>query len=359
MTEIQVDLRQHNAAELIIKIDLGQSLMGAEEYWLTTLASFEEQARLLAPVAAQFSSGVNVTLDGQTLPMHMESWKMEALSLEAIANPLSPQMATMTFSLDTQSVRASEIIEVNIDNRLDVPWPALLRVDSAENPLPVSRLLTANNRKSRPIALNPNSSIADTSFLAGLMNTFQDWVPSLSWVVIGFQHIIPSGLDHIVFVLGLFFLSTRFSILLYQVSCFTLAHSLTLGLATVGVVSAPAWFIEPLIAVSIMFIALDNLYSQSLARWRLAIVTLFGLLHGLGFASALSDLILPAENLLSTLLFFNLGVEAGQLTVLVLAYMTIGWLRNWSKYFQRVARPASVAIAGVGTYWLVKRVALI
>lgn len=359
MTEIQVDIRQPDAAELIVKIDLGQSLMGPQDYWLATLAQPAEQAKLLAPFAEQLSSGMKVSIDGQILPSRLLSWKMEALSLEAIANPLSPQMATLTFSLDAQSVPASGVIEVSIDDKLEVPWPTLLRVDSAENPLPVSRLLTANDRSSRPIALSPNSSIAGSSASAGLMIAFQDWVPSLSWMAIGFQHIIPSGLDHIFFVLGLFFLSARLSTLLYQVSCFTVAHSLTLGLATLGVVSVPAWVVEPLIAASIIFIAVDNLYSHSLARWRLLIVTLFGLLHGLGFAAALSDLILPAENFFTTLLFFNLGVEIGQLTVLALAFITVGWLRNWSKYSERVARPATLTIAGVGTYWLVKRVVLL
>lgn len=359
MTEVQVDMRQPDAAELIIKIDLGQSLMRPQDYWLTASAQPAKQAQLLAPFAKQISSGIKVSLDGQILPSRLLSWQMEALSLAAITNPLSPQMATLTFALDTQSVPASGVIEVSIDDKLEVPWPTLLRVDSAENPLPVSRLLTANDRSSRPIALNPNSSISDTSASAGLMIAFQSWVPNISWLAIGFQHIIPYGLDHIFFVLGLFFLSARFSTLLYQVSCFTVAHSLTLGLATLGMVSIPAWVVEPLIAASIIFIAVDNLYSHSLARWRLIIVTLFGLLHGLGFAAALSDLILPAENFVSTLFFFNLGVEAGQLTVLALAFMTVGWLRNWTKYSERVARPATVTIAGVGTYWLVKRVALL
>lgn len=359
MTEVQVDIREPEAAKLIIKIDLGQSLMRPADYWQAVSAQPAEQAQLLAPFAEQLSRGIKVSIDGQVYPSLLLSWQLEALSLEAIKNPLSPQMATLAFAFDTKSVPAIEVVEVSIDENLKVPWPTLLRVDSAENPLPVSRLLTANERSSRPIALNPNSSKSDTSTSAGLIIAFLDWIPSISWAAIGFQHIIPSGLDHIVFVLGLFFLSTKLSTLLYQVSCFTVAHSLTLGLATLGMVSIPASVVEPLIAASIIFIAVDNLYSHSLARWRLAIVTIFGLLHGLGFAAALSDLILPADNFFSALFFFNLGVEVGQLTVLVLAFLTIGWLRNWTKYSERVARPATVTIAGIGTYWLVKRIALV
>jgi hypothetical protein len=88
-------------------------------------------------------------------------------------------------------------------------------------------------------------------------------------------------------------------------------------------------------------------------------VTLFGLLHGLGFASVLGGLDLPRENFLSSLLLFNIGVEIGQLTVLMMAFVAVGWMRSWSQYTERVARPATISIAGIGTYWLINRIAFI
>jgi hypothetical protein len=271
-------------------------------------------------------------------------------------------MAILSFDfgrldISPTSEPADSSLELFIDEQLEIPWPALLRVDTSTRALPVSRLLTANDRRSRPISLIDNIETTGSSTMARLAISFQAWVPGLSWLAIGFQHIIPWGLDHIAFVLGLFFLSTRLSTLFYQVSCFTVAHSLTLGLATLGWISVPASIIEPLIAASIVFIAVDNLYNDLLGRWRLLVVTLFGLLHGLGFASALSELILPAENFYMALLMFNLGVEAGQLTVLALAFAAVGWLRGRAAYNEHVARPATVTIAGVGTYWLLKRVA--
>lgn len=359
MTDLHLDATNPDAVTLRVKIDLGQSLLSPEDYWRAVSADPDEQLRTLEPAIAQLLDGLSLLVNGAAASASLQSWNLEAASLEAIENPLSPQMATLNFDLgrlglESATALASATVELRIAERLEVPWPVLLRVDSAARPLPVSRLLTANDRSSRPILFANNS---DSSTLAKLAMKFQGWVPGLSWLAIGFQHIIPWGLDHIVFVLGLFFLSTRLSTLFYQVSCFTLAHSLSLGIATLGLVSVPASVVEPLIAASIIFIAVDNLYSDFLARWRLVVVTLFGLLHGLGFASALSAFMLPAENFYMALLMFNLGVEVGQIAVLAMAFVAVGWLRNWTAYTERVARPATVTIAGVGTYWLLKRVA--
>ena len=359
MTELHLDASEQEQPMLFVRIDLGQSLMRPEAYWRAVTAEVGQQSQLIAPAVEPFLQSLVISVDGQPVSAALQSWQLEAVSIDAISNPITPQMAELVFALDARFTPEDRMLEVRFDDNIEVPWPALLRVDYAGAPLPVSRLLTSNERSSRPISLTGTAAASDTSTLAGLALAFQSWVPGLSWLAVGFQHIIPRGLDHIVFVLGLFFLSTRLSTLLYQISCFTVAHSLSLGLATLGLVAVPASVVEPLIAASIIFIALDNLHSELLARWRLVVVTLFGLLHGLGFAAVLSELILPAENFYSALLFFNLGVEAGQLTVLLLAFAAVGWLRNWTQYTERVARPATVTIAGVGAYWLVKRVAMI
>jgi hypothetical protein len=174
---------------------------------------------------------------------------------------------------------------------------------------------------------------------------------------LGFVHILPRGLDHILFVLGLFLLQARLRPVLVQVTTFTLAHSLTLALALYGVVSLPARVVEPLIALSIVYVAIENLRTQALTPWRVALVFLFGLLHGLGFAGVLSELQLPRGDFAVALLGFNLGVEAGQLTVIGAAALLVGWWRDRPWYHGRVVAPASLAIAALGVYWTVTRAA--
>lgn len=176
------------------------------------------------------------------------------------------------------------------------------------------------------------------------------------YLVLGFTHILPKGLDHILFVLGLFLLSQAWRPLLWQVSAFTLAHTLTLGLSIYGVVSLPSSLVEPLIAASIVYVAVENVISPKLRPWRVALVFAFGLLHGLGFAGVLSELGLPRGELFTALLSFNLGVELGQLAVIAGAFLLLALpLRKRSWYRRAVVVPASLAIAAVGLYWAVER----
>ena len=175
------------------------------------------------------------------------------------------------------------------------------------------------------------------------------------YLALGFWHIVPEGLDHILFVLGLFLLSARWRPLLWQVSAFTLAHTLTLALSTYGVIRLPPSVVEPLIALSIAYVAIENLLTSQLRPWRPIVVFAFGLLHGLGFAGVLGELGLPQEQRLTALLAFNAGVEVGQLAVLLGAFALVGWLRDRPWYRPRVVLPASIAIAAAGLFWALER----
>lgn len=178
----------------------------------------------------------------------------------------------------------------------------------------------------------------------------------LAYLYLGFTHILPKGLDHILFILGLFLLSIRWRPLLLQVTAFTLAHTLTLGLAMKDIVTAPSSLVEPLIAFSIAYIAIENIFGRNLGKIRLVIVFLFGLLHGLGFASVLTELGVPEGRFLSSLISFNVGVELGQITVLTIAFLLLGipfGKRPW--YRNRITIPLSAAIALTGLYWGIER----
>jgi hydrogenase/urease accessory protein HupE len=183
------------------------------------------------------------------------------------------------------------------------------------------------------------------------------WSVVRRYLALGFTHIVPHGLDHMLFVLGIYLLSRRARPILVQVSAFTIAHSITLGLSLYGVVSVSPRIVEPLIAVSIAYVAIENLFLTELKSWRVALVFAFGLLHGLGFAGALKDLGLPRSEFLTALVSFNLGVESGQLAVIAAAFLLVGW--HWSQrawYRRRVVIPASALIACTAVYWTVERV---
>jgi uncharacterized membrane protein len=170
-----------------------------------------------------------------------------------------------------------------------------------------------------------------------------------NYIKIGFIHIIPRGLDHILFVLGLFFYAPRWRPLLAQITIFTIAHSLTLALASRGLVWVPATIVEPMIAASIAYVALENLWQRQLRLSRLLIIFTFGLLHGLGFASVLADVGLPSSDFLISLISFNLGVELGQITVIAAA-LALRLLLPLSpdRYRRFITIPASLVIGAIG-----------
>ena len=178
----------------------------------------------------------------------------------------------------------------------------------------------------------------------------------ISFLRQGFVHVVPLGLDHILFVFGLFLLSRRWKPLILQVSAFTLAHTLTLGLATLGIISVSPQIVEPIIAASIAVIALENIFFPGYKPYRLVIVFIFGLIHGLGFAGALSGFNLEPTSLLLGLFGFNLGVEFGQLALLIAAYLLTAQIKNQSNYRQWIVIPGSITIALFGIYWTIERI---
>lgn len=177
------------------------------------------------------------------------------------------------------------------------------------------------------------------------------------YLELGFTHILPKGLDHILFVLGLFLLSARWKPLLAQVTAFTAAHTITLALTIYGVLSLSPAIVEPLIAASIVYVAAENILTAELKPWRVFVVFGFGLLHGMGFAGVLNEVGLPRSEFLTALLAFNAGVELGQLTVIALAFLAAGlWFRKRAWYRRAIVVPASTLIALTGLYWTVERV---
>jgi len=176
------------------------------------------------------------------------------------------------------------------------------------------------------------------------------------YTLAGFEHIIPKGLDHILFILGIFLLSTNLKTLAMQATMFTLAHSITLSLAMFNVISLPASIVEPLIALSIAYLGIENIFAHKLKTSRLALVFGFGLLHGLGFASVLAEFGMPESAYATALISFNIGVEIGQLIILTTAFFGITyWFKNKQHFHNYITLPGSVMIGVTGLYWTWER----
>ena len=174
---------------------------------------------------------------------------------------------------------------------------------------------------------------------------------------LGVRHIVPDGFDHILFVISLCLLNTKIKTIVWQASAFTVAHTITLALSMKGIIQLPADIVEPLIALSIMFVAIENILLSELKAWRIAIVFMFGLVHGMGFARALNEIGLPRNKFFTSIFSFNVGVEIGQIIIITLMFMLIiipFGKRLWYKKF--VVYPLSATIALIAAYWTGQRI---
>ena len=177
------------------------------------------------------------------------------------------------------------------------------------------------------------------------------------YMKLGFRHIIPLGPDHILFVISLCLLSNRIKTIIWQASAFTVAHTLTLALSMKNIIVAPPAVVEPIIALSICFVAVENMLISDLKAWRIVVVFLFGLIHGMGFASSLNEIGLPRNQFYTSILSFNAGVELGQVAVITAMFaLIISWWGKKPWYRKYVVYPLSAIIALIAAWWTVERV---
>ncbi|HLK30035.1 MAG TPA: HupE/UreJ family protein [Puia sp.] len=201
------------------------------------------------------------------------------------------------------------------------------------------------------------SQVALAHVIVGELEKMSKTDAAVLYMEIGYQHILPLGFDHILFVLSLFLLSPKLKPVLLQATAFTVAHSVTLALAMYHIITPSTNIIEPLIAISIVYVALENIFSPRLKPSRIVVVFLFGLVHGMGFAGALGQLGLPQNHYLLALVMFNVGVELGQVTVILIAFLLLGkWFGNKRYYRKLIVIPISIIIALIAGFWTIQRI---
>lgn len=249
------------------------------------------------------------------------------------------------------------IITLKIET--DFPKGAQLLQLSWQEPLGVVLILHTNQGEGRidttPLVSGETTLLAQREETIAGESEIKIEKPSrpsfLSWIRLGFLHILPEGIDHILFVFGLFLLAPKWRPLLQQTITFTIAHSISLAAAALHLVDFSSETrrnaVEILVALSIVWVGVENLWIKELGRGRLIVVGLFGLVHGLGFAGTLANL-LPVgqpDDLPPALLGFNLGVEFAQIAIILISFAAFGWL---GERFGQVKRIGSIAIALAG-----------
>lgn len=352
MTKVIVSIDANGAVTVEMQVDLNRAAGGPLEYYRLSRIEAPQQNAEIAPILERLVAAVDLRVDGAALPLQLQSVELPQLPRETFIDPLSWPMSHIVLAgADKLDIDRAQHLQGTLRPTFPFEEPISLTFSLDVEQRTMTRWLVAGQT-------SPSFQLHEGE----AARPVEEAAPSLMrYVVFGFTHILPKGWDHVLFVLGLYLGARSFRSLLILVTSFTVAHSVTLAMASVGVVRLPSSVVEPLIAASIVWIGLENLFigrataSSRAERWRPLIVFGFGLLHGLGFASALAELRLPAENFLLALLSFNVGIELGQLAVIAIAIvLTIG-LRDRVWFRSRVALPASVAIAILAAVWTVQR----
>ena len=318
---IVFDLRA-NLESFVAGVDLSETT----DTDLSAEAASYDSLRALDPdaLAAQFGAfwpqmAAAITLHADDVALVPE---LNSVTVPPIGNPELLRTSELTFSAALPTGTTA----------VDFGWTAALGaivLRQMDVPEPYDGYLD-NGATSGPIALAGGDRATG-------------WQTFVNYIPVGFDHILPKGLDHILFVLGLFFLAAQAGPLVLQISLFTLAHTITLALAALGYVSIPGEIVEPLIAASIVFVAVENIFTRQVSRWRPYVIFGFGLLHGLGFASVLGEFGLPQETFVAALIGFNVGVEAGQLAVIAVMFLCV-----WQAI--RIDRGANEVAQGFALY---------
>jgi len=342
MTRATLTIKADGELVLDLQVDLQNSLVGAETYYNISHLKRPLDNPQLSQVLDQMIPAIQIQADGQVLLWKLEQLQMPQQPRADFINMMSWPRSQIR--LVSQLPAGSNTLRGKFSGQYYFEEPIALTFTSTDGKDSMSRWIV--NRQASP----------DYS-LTGVVTQAPPaiWPTVAEYLRLGFKHILPQGYDHLLFVLGLLLASLSLRSLLGQITLFTLAHSITLITAAMGLYKIPTGFVEPMIALSIVWVGIENLWSKSPGVGRYSLIFMFGLLHGMGFASALAEQGLPAYGALLSLFSFNVGVELGQLSFILLCMSFWIPTREKSWYRAGILMPGSVVIALVAAVWAVQR----
>lgn len=333
----------------------------ADEYNRLRMLPPEQLGALVEQAFPQLAQDIVIALDQQIFAPG--SWELQDIIVEDVTNPELIRETQIRFRVPfptpapESSPESSPASSPDGQAMVNINWPmamgGLLIRQHGDNS-------NASYVEFLPVGGQSRGFALGEIYQLSLFDIVQRYIHS------GIIHIVPHGLDHILFVIGLLAFSRSSHHLLLQISLFTVAHTLTLAAASLGLITLSPALVEPLIALSIAYIGVENLLRSSpqitpqFTLMRGGVVFAFGLLHGLGFASVLADFGLPDTAFLASLISFNIGVELGQLIVVIPLFVLFRYILAEPKYYKIIFQvPVSVLIALTGIYWALERVGMI
>lgn len=353
MSEVSVTVDAFDVATVSLRLDLTRELGSDDAYYTFAQTPGPELRANYADLISQLTAAIALVIDGQSIPLTFNGIELPTeASLDDFKSPFVWPRTEFRFS--AQLLGPSSQMQLTFQKQMTFEEPIALVMRHTTSGLSKSRWLVTGQRSPIFLYADPEHLGSELAELPPelIPNPLTD-LPA--YLILGFKHILPKGLDHLLFVLGIFLAARTRRSLIAQISLFTLAHTFTLALATYRVIEPPIQIVEIAIATSILWIGLENIWFRKQGALRYVLIAAFGLLHGMGFASALNGLELSPNNFLISLLSFNLGVELGQLTFIAILFLLLGCARGKSNYQQHIVLPSSLFISAVSAYWIIER----
>ncbi|MFT4767857.1 MAG: hypothetical protein ACI8RN_000986 [Glaciecola sp.] len=358
MSKSSVSVADDGGITVELALDLLVTAGSRETYWAWSQYRDPINSPDLQEALAQLPGAVALTADGERVPLRLSELRFPELSKEEFLDPLGWPRTELVLGGKLQSKTRPSTLQITYLDSFRFEEPIVNTLIDEHSGRKQTRWLVTGQRSP---AFKLDSAITAAAGVPNAAATSSTAIDSAEARAVfadlslaGFRHIFPDGIDHLLFVAALFFGSASLAGLVGIITLFTLAHSLSLGITALGWFSAPATLVEPLILLSIAWIATTNLLSKTQSHSSYLLVLLFGLVHGLGFASALQDIGLPADFLLTGLLAFNLGVEVAQLAFLfMLGALSFAVMRllpgstQWKRGGSMIIITATLVIAGI------------
>ena len=355
MTRVLVSLDRPDTATVMIDMDLTVLMGDPARYYLLATGQGSRHDAEVRSVAAKITEALPLFSGNSVLRATLVNYSFSGKSRDEYMDLAADKPAHFQFQIPLPADTGPLQLRIPLGAQID--YPVAYTVQLPERHYTQTRWLDAGQHESVIFDYRGKLPAAHVEQPASFDPDTLSWRQQLPvYLKLGFKHIVPEGTDHILFVLGLFFLGISWRKLLSQTTVFTIAHATTLFLSTYGIFDLPSRFVEPAIALSISFIGLENVFSPKLGRTRLLVVFAFGLIHGFGFASSLSEVPFPHRDFMAALIGFNFGVDAGQLFIILLATLAVGVFRNRPWFRRRIAIPASLLIAAIGLFWAGQRI---
>ncbi|AFW00181.1 hypothetical protein BAR24_05960 [Gluconobacter oxydans] len=355
MTRVLVSLDRPDAATVMIDMDLTVLLGDPGRYYALATGTGPLHEAEVRHVAERITQVLPLFAGQRPLHATFVSYGFSFKSREEYMDLAADKPAHFQFNIPLPADGGPLLLRIPLGAQID--YPVAYTLQFPERHFTQTRWLDAGQHESLAFDYRGKLPARQADQPASFDPDALTWLQQLPvYLKLGFKHIVPEGTDHILFVLGLFFLGISWRKLLSQTTVFTVAHATTLFLSTYGIFELPSRFVEPAIALSISFVGLENVFSPRLGIARLLVVFAFGLIHGFGFASSLSEVPFPKRDFIGALLGFNLGVDAGQLFIILLATLAVGWFGKRPWFRSRIAIPGSLVIAAIGLFWACQRI---